>query len=72
MPDGDAHHDRLTRVEESVGFVERATDQLSGEIAELNRRIAEAARRLDALERRVRALAADAPDEDRAEDDGAH
>ena len=45
--------DRLTRIEEMVGFVDHTAGQLSGEIANLNREVAALARRLGSLERRL-------------------
>jgi uncharacterized coiled-coil protein SlyX len=45
--------DRLTRLEEAVGFVDHVSSQLSGEIAAINREVAALARRLGALERRL-------------------
>lgn len=44
---------RLTRLEEHVGFAEHTIDQLAGEIAELHRRMAAMARRLESMEERL-------------------
>lgn len=45
--------ERLNRIEESIGFVDHTANQLSGEIAVLNREVAALARRLASLERRL-------------------
>ncbi|MCC5824339.1 MAG: SlyX family protein [Phycisphaerales bacterium] len=45
--------DRLTRLEEAVGFIDHTANQLSGEIAALNREVAHLTRRLESLERRL-------------------
>lgn len=50
------HHARLTRLEETVGFVDHTASQLSGEIAALNREVTGLVRRLSALERRLTEL----------------
>tara|TARA_R110000782_G_scaffold57258_16_gene119703 strand:- start:7071 stop:7343 length:273 start_codon:yes stop_codon:yes gene_type:complete len=47
---------RLTRLEETVGFVDHVSGQLSGEIAAINREVAGLARRLAVLERRLTEL----------------
>jgi uncharacterized coiled-coil protein SlyX len=47
---------RLTRLEEHAAFTEHTVEQLSTEIAELNRRLAETARRIQALEDRLTRL----------------
>lgn len=47
---------RLTRLEETVGFVDHVSGQLSGEIAAINREVAGLARRLATLERRLTEL----------------
>jgi uncharacterized coiled-coil protein SlyX len=52
-PDSDA---RLARVEEALGFTERTVEQLSGEIADINKRLQSLAKRLAALEDRLGAL----------------
>lgn len=45
--------DRLQRVEEAVGFGERATEELAAEVLRLARRLLELSKRVDALERRM-------------------
>lgn len=57
MPDS-----RLHRLEESVAFGERATEELSAEVAALNHRIDQVARRLAAIESRLTRLADAVPD----------
>lgn len=47
---------RLTRLEEAVGFVDHTAQQLSTEIAALNREVSGLARRLASLERRLTEL----------------
>lgn len=54
--------DRLTRVEEHLGFTEHAAEQLSAEIATINRRVKEIADRLGRIEQRLAKTAE--PDED--------
>lgn len=49
-PDSNA---RLTRLEESVGFIDHHAGQLGEEVRSLSREIAALARRLSALERRL-------------------
>lgn len=49
-------HERITRLEEAVGFIDHTSTQLSGEIAAINREVAGLARRLTALERRLTEL----------------
>lgn len=44
---------RLARLEESAAFNERAIEQLSAEIADMNRRVAALTKRLAALEERL-------------------
>lgn len=56
-PDG-----RLTRLEESVGFVEHHAGQLSEEVRSLGREMAALARRMSALERRLLDLTDSAAD----------
>ncbi|MFN0132978.1 MAG: SlyX family protein [Phycisphaerales bacterium] len=48
--------ERLTRLEESVAFGERAGETLSAEVAELARRMEELARRLGSIEGRLSRL----------------
>lgn len=55
MTRGADEHDRLTRIEEALGFSERSGEQLSEEIRALGERVAAITRRLDALERRLAA-----------------
>lgn len=52
-PNADA---RLTRLEEAVGFVDHTAQQLSTEIAAINREVAGLVRRLTSLERRLNEL----------------
>ena len=47
---------RLVRLEEAVGFADHTTQQLSTEIAALNREVSGLARRLASLERRLTEL----------------
>ncbi len=47
---------RLQRIEESQGFAERTIEELSAEIAGLNRRLAEAQSRLLRVESRLQQL----------------
>ncbi len=49
----DEHSQRLTRLEESVGFIDHTSSQLSAEIAAISREIAGLSRRLAALEKRM-------------------
>lgn len=44
---------RLTRLEEHAAFTEHTVDQLSTEIAELNKRLAELAKKMHGLEDRL-------------------
>lgn len=44
---------RLTRVEEACAFAQHDLDQLSSEVAEINRRLADLLRRVESLERRL-------------------
>lgn len=46
-------HQRLTRLEETVGFIDHTSNQLSSEIASVSREVAGLARRLAALEQRL-------------------
>jgi uncharacterized coiled-coil protein SlyX len=50
--------DRLRRLEESHGFAEHALEQLSAEMATMNRRLAELTARVARLETRLQRLAA--------------
>jgi uncharacterized coiled-coil protein SlyX len=45
--------ERLTRLEEAVGFADRNAEQLSEQVIALNREVASLARRLAMLERRM-------------------
>lgn len=47
------HDQRLTRLEESVGFIDHTSSQLSAEIAAISREIAALSRRLASLEKRM-------------------
>lgn len=62
----DARRDeqRLRRIEELAGFNEHTCEQLSQEIAEINRRLAALSRRLDALVARLEAVEQTEPPED--------
>lgn len=53
MAQGADQHDRLTRIEEGLGFCERTSEQLGEEIRALGKRVAEVARRVEAMERRL-------------------
>lgn len=44
---------RLVRVEEHTGFTEHTVEQLSAEMAAMNKRMHELLRRIDGLERRL-------------------
>ena len=48
-----AGDDRLTRIEEALGFADRAAEELGAEVLRLNQRLADVLKRLEALERRV-------------------
>ncbi len=50
---GDSSHQRLTSLEEHSAFTEHAVDQLSAEIAELNKRVHVLVSRIDSLETRL-------------------
>ena len=50
--------ERARKLEEAQGFTEHAVEQLSAEIAELNRRLSQALSRLSRLEERLERLAA--------------
>lgn len=54
---------RLTRVEEHAGFTEHTVEQLSAEMAAMNKRMHELLRRIDGLERRLAELTR--PEEDK-------
>jgi uncharacterized coiled-coil protein SlyX len=54
---------RLARLEESQAFAERAAEQLSAEMAEINRRLGEVAARLARLEGKVHADTGEERDE---------
>lgn len=45
--------ERLTRLEEAVGFAEYTSEQLSGELRTLGGRITELSRRIDAMDARL-------------------
>lgn len=49
--------ERLTRLEEIVGFAEHANEQLSEEIRTLGSRVRELTRRIDAMEARLGGVA---------------
>jgi uncharacterized coiled-coil protein SlyX len=49
--------DRAKKIEEAQGFTEHAVEQLSAEIAELNRRLTQALTRLARVEARLERLA---------------
>lgn len=51
-PPDDQHH-RLTRLEETVGFIDHTSGQLSEQIAAVSKEIAAVSRRLASLERRL-------------------
>jgi len=53
----DTPEERLQKVEESVGFVERTSEQLADEVRALGKAIGELQRRIDALERRLEQMA---------------
>ena len=60
MPDGQKNSEsrgekdaRIERVEEALAFAERTIDQLSGEIADMNKRIAAMGKKIAGLEERI-------------------
>jgi uncharacterized coiled-coil protein SlyX len=63
--------DRLQRIEEAQGFAERAAEQLSTEMAEINRRLAELAARLSRLEQRLRSVESPPEKASEGQDDAA-
>lgn len=58
----DAHHERLTRIEESVAFGEHATEQHAEEIAAIAEAVRKLAARMDRLETRLGGMFTDQPD----------
>jgi uncharacterized coiled-coil protein SlyX len=52
----DPRDQRLTALEEHAAFAEHSTDQLSAEIAELNKRLHTLSTRIDVLEHRLAKL----------------
>ncbi len=61
---------RLTRIEEHVGFSERATEELHEAVLALSRRIDELAARLEGLARQMHLRTEPSPDHDKAADAG--
>lgn len=53
--------EQVRKLQEAQGFTEHAVEQLSAEIAELNRRLGQALTRLARLEQRLERLASGAP-----------
>jgi uncharacterized coiled-coil protein SlyX len=52
---------RLQRVEEAQGFADRTAEQLSAEIARLNRQMAEVVKKVQAMEARLARLSGAPP-----------
>jgi uncharacterized coiled-coil protein SlyX len=48
--------DRVVKLEEQGAFVEHSVDQLSSEMAEMNKRLAKLLKRVETLERRLSAI----------------
>jgi len=73
MEPADFEHElsrRLTALEESAGFTERAAEQISAEVAELNRRVRDLSARLEGLEQRISGISRRIDEQEAGEDGG--
>jgi uncharacterized coiled-coil protein SlyX len=70
MATSDASGPRLLKLEEAQAFSERTIEQLSAEMAELNRRLGEVSVRLSRLEQRLEGLSNPSPGEDDEAEEG--
>lgn len=59
----DPHADRLTRIEETLGFAQHDLDALSAQVREVFDAVAGLSKRMDTLERRLTDIA-EPPEED--------